>query len=93
LTECFSHHHGKGEENAKSAKTITFLAMHYIIRGQRSVRIAPPLLSPHQCGPAKVEMSARFSKLKVGIRELSFAFMQEPTEKQPLQYSSLKVEA
>ena len=38
-----------GEE---SAKTITFIAMHYIIRGQRSVRIAPPPLSPHQCGPA-----------------------------------------
>ena len=29
------------------------------------------------------EMSARFSDLKVDIRELSFLFMQEPTEKQP----------
>jgi len=31
------------------------------------------------------ETSARFSDLRVGIRELSFPFMQEPTEKQPLQ--------
>ena len=30
-------------------------------------------------------MSARLSDLKLGIRELSFPFMQEPTEKQPLQ--------
>jgi len=28
--------------------------------------------------------SARFSNLKVGIREVSFPFMQEPTKKQPL---------
>ena len=28
-----------------------------------------------------VETSARFSDLKVGIRELSFLFLQEPTEK------------
>ena len=32
-----------------------------------------------------VETSARFSNLKVGIGELSFPFVQEPTEKQPLQ--------
>jgi len=32
-------------------------------------------------------MSARLSDPKVGIRELSFPFMQEPTEKQPLYIS------
>jgi len=30
----------------------------------------------------------RFSDLKVGIRELSFLFMQKPTEKQPLGFHS-----
>jgi len=32
-----------------------------------------------------VEKLARFSDLKVGVRELSSLFMHEPTEKQPLQ--------
>ena len=36
-------------------------------------------------------MSARFSDLKVGIRELSFPFMQELTEKQLLQENSKHV--
>jgi len=31
-----------------------------------------------------VDMSARFSDLKVGIRELSFPFMLELTDKRPL---------
>jgi len=31
-----------------------------------------------------LKMPARFSDLKVVIRELSFPFSQEPTEKQPL---------
>jgi len=36
-------------------------------------------------------MLAGFSDLKVGIRELSFPFMQELTEKQPLQENSKHV--
>jgi len=36
-----------------------------------------------------VKILARFSDLKVGIRELSFLFMQELTEKQPLQNEEL----
>ena len=38
-----------------------------------------------------VETLARFSDLKVGIRELSFAFMQEPTEKQPLRAAGFSI--
>jgi len=93
LTERFSHHQGEsGECWHIYSRTLLRIPLG-VIGGQRSVTIALPFLSPHQCGPAKVEMSARFFKLKVCIRELSFPFMQEPTEKQPLQYSFLKVEA
>ena len=31
--------------------TLLFIDMHYVIRGQRSVRIAPPFLPPPHSGP------------------------------------------
>ena len=40
-----------------------------------------------------VETSTRFSDLKAGIRELSFPFKQEPTEKQPLQMDRRKIQS
>ena len=58
------------------------------LRSEDLANILTECFSLHQGdsiqGEHPVEMLARFSNLKVSIRELSFPFMQEPTEKQPL---------
>jgi len=51
-TECFCHHQGEWEEVRKHQHYSWGYSLD-VIRGQRSVTIASPNLSPHQCGPAQ----------------------------------------
>ena len=71
--KCFSWHQGESESSAK--QTLLFIAIHAVLRisvigGQRSVRIAPPSLTPHHTSPATKDFQSSIS-VEVRIASLS----------------------